>query len=152
MAILKVPVTSADHIRGPVDAPIKLVEYDEYECLYCELARPSIRLVRRHFGSRLRFIFRHFPRSQIHPLAEPAAETAEFTGEHERFWEVHDALYESQERLEMGLFFALASALKLEGAELHEAIATQKTRNQNRKRFLWRRAGRRQRYACVLHQ
>jgi protein-disulfide isomerase len=126
MAILKVPVTSAEHIRGPVDAPIMLVKYGEYECPCCELAHPSIRLGRRHFGSGLRFVFRHFPRSQIHPLAEPAAETAKFAGEHERFWEVHDALYEKQERLGVGLFFAVVSALKLPVAELHEAIATQK--------------------------
>lgn len=126
MAMLKVPVTSDDHIQGPLEAPVTLVEYGDYECPYCGLAYPNVRRVQQHFGQQLRFVFRHFPLSQIHPLAEPAAETAEFAGDYKRFWEAHDELYENQERLGAELFVAVAITLKLPVAELRDAITRQK--------------------------
>jgi protein-disulfide isomerase len=126
MAMLKVPVTSGDHIQGPFNAPATLVEYGDYECPYCGLAHPNIQRVQQHFGPKLRFVFRHFPLSQIHPLAEPAAETAEFAGDHKRFWEAHDKLYDNQERLGTELFVALATTLKLPVGELSDAITRQK--------------------------
>jgi protein-disulfide isomerase len=136
MAILKVPVTSADHIRGPGDAPITLVEYGDYECPYCGLAHPHVQAVQRHFGPKLRFVFRHFPLSQMHPLAEPAAEVAEFAGDQGHFWEAHDTLYENQEQLGMGLFFTLAATLKLPTDDLRTIIETQKYAAKIRSDFL----------------
>ena len=84
MATLKVPVTQHDHIRGPVNAPVTLVEYGDYECPYCGLAHPIVNAVRERFPRQLRVVFRHFPLSPAHPPAEAAAETAEFAGAHGR--------------------------------------------------------------------
>jgi protein-disulfide isomerase len=76
MAKLKVPVTPDDHIRGPANAPVTLVEYGDYECPHCGLSHPIVNAVREQFSGDLRFVFRHFPLKQIHPNAEPAAESA----------------------------------------------------------------------------
>jgi peroxiredoxin len=82
MSTLRVSITSRDSIRGAVDALITLVEYGDYECPHCGAAHPRVLLVQEHFGSRLRFVFRHFPLSQVHPNAETAAQTAEYAGAH----------------------------------------------------------------------
>jgi protein-disulfide isomerase len=124
MSKLKVPVTPHDHSRGPANAPVTLVEYGDYECGYCGAAHPIVNLVCEHFGPRLRFVFRHFPLSQVHPNAEAAAECSEFAGAHGRFWEMHDGIYENQDRLGLPLLFALAEALGLSETELRGALAS----------------------------
>jgi protein-disulfide isomerase len=86
MSVLRVPVTPEDHVRGPADAPVTLVEYGDYECPHCGAAHPNVLLLQQHFGGQLRCVFRHFPLTQIHPNAEPAAETAEYAGTHGKFW------------------------------------------------------------------
>jgi protein-disulfide isomerase len=78
--------------------------------------------VREHFGPRLRFVFRHFPLNQAHPNAESAAESAEFAGTHSRFWEMHDGIYENQDRLGLPLLFALAAAVGLSELDLRAAL------------------------------
>ena len=123
MAVLKVPVNSSDHVQGPDDAPLTLLEYGDYECPYCGLAHPIIKRVQRHFGERLRFVFRNFPLTQIHPNAEAAAEVAEFAGAHGRFWEMHDGLYENQQYLGDKLYMTLATQLALPIHELRVALA-----------------------------
>jgi protein-disulfide isomerase len=122
MSTLRVPVTQHDHIIGPATAAVTLVEYGDYECPHCGLAHPIVKLVREHFDRQLRFVFRHFPLSQVHPNAEPAAEAAEFAGAHGKFWEMHDAIYENQDRLGLPLLFALAGALGLSETDLRSAL------------------------------
>jgi protein-disulfide isomerase len=136
MARLKVPVTQHDHIRGPANAPVTLVEYGDYECPHCGLAHPIVGAVCEHFARELRFVFRHFPMSQVHPHAEAAAETAEFAGAHGRFWEMHDGIYESQDRLGLALLFALAEALELPQSALRNALATGEYESKVRADFL----------------
>ena len=75
---LLLPRPKRDHIQGPMDAPIALVEYGDYECPFCGTAHPIVKQVQRHFAKRLCFAYRHFPLMQVHPLAHSAAETAEF--------------------------------------------------------------------------
>jgi protein-disulfide isomerase len=123
MSTLRAPVTPHDHIRGPASAPVTLVEYGDYECPLCGAAHPTVNLVQEHFGPQLRFVFRHFPLSQVHPNAESAAESAEFAGAHGRFWQMHDGIYENQDRLGLLLLFALAGALGLSEPELRAALA-----------------------------
>jgi protein-disulfide isomerase len=122
MATLKVPVTPRDHAKGPANAPLTLLEYGDYECPYCGLAHSIVKLIQEHFGRRLRFVFRHFPLSQAHPNAESAAQTAEFAGAHGKFWEMHDGLYENQDRLGLPLYFALAGVLGLSESGLRQAL------------------------------
>ena len=95
---LRTPVTKSDHVRGPESAPITLVEYGDYECPHCALAHPIVDRVQLYFSGRMRFVFRHFPMTEVHPHAEIAAESAEFAGAAGLFWDMHDALFENQSR------------------------------------------------------
>jgi protein-disulfide isomerase len=122
MASLKVPVTPDDHIQGPEDAPVTLLEYGDYQCPFCARAYAIVKALQRDFGDQVRFVFRNFPLTQIHPLAESAAETAEYAGANGRFWEMHDALYENQPRLGRTLFSELAENLGLSGDGLRAAL------------------------------
>jgi protein-disulfide isomerase len=86
-------VDADDHARGPVDAPLTLIEYGDFQCPYCAAAHPVVDEIERRFAGRLRFVFRHFPLRQIHPHAEAAAEAAEAAGAQGRFWEMYHELY-----------------------------------------------------------
>jgi protein-disulfide isomerase len=108
MSSLKVPITPADHSEGPENAPLTLVEYGDSQCPGCGQAYSIVKQIQKHFGKRLRFAFRNFPLSEPHPEAESAAETAEFAGVQGKFWPVHDALYENQDRLSIELYRTLA--------------------------------------------
>lgn len=122
MATLKVPVTANDHAEGPDNAAVTLVEYGDYECPHCGRAYPIVKQVQKHFGKQLRFVFRNFPLTEMHPNAEGAAETAEFAGAQDKFWEMHDLLFENQRRLGGDLFRSLADRLKLSAAALADAL------------------------------
>jgi protein-disulfide isomerase len=122
MSTLKAPLTPRDHVLGPAAAPVTIVEYGDYECPYCAAVHPVVTLVLRRFGSSVRFAFRHFPLSQIHPYAQSAAESAEYCGAHGRFWEMHGAIFENQNQLGLPLLFEIASALGLSEEELREAL------------------------------
>ena len=99
-AHLAVPVSERDHATGSESAPATLVEYGDYECSFCGQAYPIVKNVQRHLGDRLRFVFRNFPISTIHPHAEQAAEAAEAAAVQGKFWEMHDLLYEHQQTLD----------------------------------------------------
>jgi Na+/H+ antiporter NhaA len=90
-----------DHIRGPGDAPLTLVEYADFECPFCARATGVSRDVQEHFGDQLRYVFRHLPLPDVHPHAELAAAAAEAAGAQGRFWEMHDLLFAHQDQLEL---------------------------------------------------
>ena len=99
-AVLTAPVSEdRDHIQGPADAPVTLVEYGDYQCPYCGAAHRSVQEVQARMGNRLRFVFRNFPISTSHPRAEQAAEAAEAAAAQGRFWPMHDLIFENQKRL-----------------------------------------------------
>src|SRR5262249_20913529 len=112
------PMRDRDHIQGPIDAPIKLVEYGDYECPYCGAAYPVVKALQECLGSSLCFVFRNFPLTNMHPHAEHAAEAAEAAGEQGRFWEMHDLLYEHQDALEDDDLAQYASKLGLDAPGL----------------------------------
>src|ERR1700689_2898831 len=93
------PVTDQDHIIGELTAPVTVVEYGDYECPDCLNAVPIMAGLREHFGDRLRIVFRHFPRSSIHPGASAAALAAEAAAVQGRFWDMHEALFQRQRDL-----------------------------------------------------
>ncbi len=116
VAKLTLPVGERDHIQGPATAPITLVEYGDYQCPYCGQAYPIVKELQERLGKKLRFVFRNFPLSTMHPHAEHAAEAAETAGAHGKFWEMHDALYENQEALDDEYLVQYASAVGLDPA------------------------------------
>jgi Na+/H+ antiporter NhaA len=88
-----------DHVRGPADAPVTLVEYGDFECPYCGRAEPVLRDLVAEFGDELRFVFRNLPLSDVHPHAQLAAEAAEAAGAQGKYWEMHDLLFGHQDAL-----------------------------------------------------
>ena len=113
-ALLAVPVSDADHIRGPVRAPVTLVEYGDYECPYCGAAAPIVDEVQQLMADRLRFVYRHFPITTLHPHAEQAAEAAEAAGAQDAFWEMHDLLFVHQDALAYDDLVGYARQLQLD--------------------------------------
>ena len=122
MSTLKIPVTQEDHIQGDQHALITLVEYGDYECPYCGSAYPIVKRIQKHFGKQLRFVFRNFPLAESHPYARIAAMTAEFAATHNKFWEMHDLLYENQEALDITDLLNYATSLDLPATDLQAAI------------------------------
>ena len=115
-------VTEKDQVRGGADAKMTLVEYGDYQCPSCGQVFPVIEKVQKHFGDKLRFVFRNYPLEQ-HEFAEAAAETALFAAAKGKFWEMHDLLYKEQAKFSEELFPKLAQKLGLDGEELRKALA-----------------------------
>jgi NhaA family Na+:H+ antiporter len=101
IATLSPPVDpERDHMRGGSEAPVTLVEYGDFQCPYCGEAYPVVHELLERFGDQLRFVFRHMPLPDLHPRAPFAAEAAEAAASQQRFWQMHDRLFEHQ--LELG--------------------------------------------------
>jgi protein-disulfide isomerase len=119
---LTLPVAGRDHVQGPVDAPITLLEYGDYQCPFCGEAYRIVKAVQKRLGNRLCFAFRNFPLAGMHPYAEHAAEAAEAAGAQGRFWEMHDLLFENQNALGDKDLAQYASALGLDAPRLIKEI------------------------------
>jgi protein-disulfide isomerase len=114
-ATLTMPVSEdRDHVQGPADAAVTLVEYGDYECPYCGVAYPIVKEVQARMGERLRFVFRNFPITTSHPHAEQAAEAAEAAAAQGSFWPMHDLLYQNQNNLGNGDLRGYAEQLGLD--------------------------------------
>jgi protein-disulfide isomerase len=113
MARLKVPLSHEDHVQGSPDASVVLVEYGDFECPHCRAAHFIVKGVQQYFGQDLIFCYRHFPLLDIHPNALPAAEAAEWAGSQNRFWEMHDLIFENQEQLSPITLLELAERINL---------------------------------------
>jgi protein-disulfide isomerase len=103
-----------DHIRGPIDAAVTLVEYGDFECPYCGQAHLVLNELAEVVGDSMRLVFRNFPLATIHPHAELAAEAAEAADAQSRYWEMHDILYENQHALDERHLASYADALGLD--------------------------------------
>jgi protein-disulfide isomerase len=112
-----------DHIRGPVDAPVTLVEYGDFECPYCGQAEPVVRELLRDFGD-VTYVWRHLPLNDVHPLAQQAAEAAEAAASQGAFWEMHDLLLDHQDALRMEDLVGYAEELGLDVDRFEEDLRT----------------------------
>jgi protein-disulfide isomerase len=120
---LTVPDPERDHFQGSADAPIKLLEYGDYECPFCGDAHAMVQEIQRRLGDDLLFAFRNFPLTNIHPHAEHAAEAAEAAGDQGNFWGMHDLLFENQSALEDEDLSAYAAELGLDARRLIRQVA-----------------------------
>jgi Na+/H+ antiporter NhaA len=103
-----------DHIRGPGDAPVSLVEYGDFECPYCGQAEPVVRELLGELGEDVRFVFRHLPLTDVHPHAQMAAEASEAAAAQGRFWDMHDLLLAHQGALDVKHLVGYAEQLGLD--------------------------------------
>jgi protein-disulfide isomerase len=108
------------------------VEYGDFECPYCAAAHVIVKKVQEIMAEQLRFVFRHFPLTQIHAHAEPAAEASEAAAAQGQFWEMHDVLYENQPKLDSPDLVMFAQKLGLDTIrfvrELKEGIYRDRVR------------------------
>jgi protein-disulfide isomerase len=133
---LTIPVGKDDHALGPETTAVTLLEYGDYQCPYCGAAYPVTKAVIKHFGSKLRFVFRNMPLNQMHPYAELAAEAAEAAGAQGKFWEMHDGLYEHQSELGPELVQALAGRLKLDLKRFEDDLQSRRFRDRVKHDFM----------------
>src|ERR687898_941614 len=102
-----------DHIRGPIESPVTVVEYGDFECPYCGQAEPYVRELLREFGD-VRYVWRHLPLNDVHPHAQLAAEAAESAADQGAFWELHDLLLDHQDALQPADLIRYAAQLGLD--------------------------------------
>jgi protein-disulfide isomerase len=112
-----------DHIRGPVDAPVTVLEYGDFECPYCGQAEPVVRELLRDFGD-VAYVWRHLPLNDVHPRAQQAAEAAEAAANQGAFWEMHDLLLEHQDALAQEDLSAYAEELGLDVERFEDDLRT----------------------------
>src|SRR2546422_11612107 len=122
---LEVPVDpSRDHIQGDPKALLTLVEYGDYQCPFCGAAYPEVTKVQKELGSKLRFVFRNFPLTNVHEFARVAAETAQAASAQGKFWAMHDFLYEHQRSLgDHSVALGYAKKLGLDAHRFERAIS-----------------------------
>ena len=111
---LTLPDPRRDHIQGPLNAPLALLEYGDYECPACGKAHPVVKAIQEELGDQVSFAFRNFPLTNIHPHAMHAAEAAEAAGAQGKFWEMHDLLFENQAALDDQSLLSYADYLELD--------------------------------------
>lgn len=121
---LAVAVGPDDHVQGSASAPLTLVEYADYECPDSRRAWPLVKALQGRFGPRLRFVFRHFPLTELHGQAEHSAEVAEAAGAQGQYWEMHDRLYERQFALDDEYLIEYAQDLGLDAARVQRELET----------------------------
>jgi protein-disulfide isomerase len=108
------PVQAKDHAQGPANARVELVEYGDYQCPHCGAAYPMIKRIQEKMGKDLRFVFRNFPLVESHPQAFAAALASEAAARQNAFWEMHDMLFEHQDRLDPSSLVQYAKHLRLD--------------------------------------
>jgi protein-disulfide isomerase len=111
---LLLPIQPEDHVQGPAEARLTLVEYGDYECPACGLLFATIRELHEKLANDVRIVYRHYPLSGSHPHAQQAAEAAEAAGAQGKFWEMHDLLFENQRALSAKAFERFAEKLTLD--------------------------------------
>ena len=110
-----------DHLRGPREAPVTVVEYGDFECPYCGLAEPVVRELLAGFGD-VRYVWRHLPLTDVHPHAQIAAEASEAAAAQGAFWEMHDILLGHQGELRMNHLLGYAEQLRLDVDRFREHL------------------------------
>ena len=111
---LKPPFSEADHYTGNFKSPAQLMEFGDFQCPHCGAAHPMLNEIKKRYGSRLVFIFRHFPLSESHPYAQLAAVASEAADRQGKFWEMHDLIFENQAGLNKEKLIGLAKVLQLD--------------------------------------
>lgn len=110
---LKPIVNENDNAQGNMNANLVIVEYGDYQCPYCRAAYPIVKELVNEFKNEIKFVFRNFPLSEMHPYARIAAIATEAASLQDKFWEMHDGIYENQEYLNENLLITLAEKLEL---------------------------------------
>jgi len=123
---LKPAVNKTDNIEGGEKALVELVEYGDYQCPHCGHAYPIVKKIQKALGEKLLFVFRNFPLQEIHPSAVMAAVATEAAARQNKFWQMHDLIFENQNNLSEENILALAQSLKLDVKKFENDLQDQK--------------------------
>lgn len=111
---LRTPVNEQDHYCGPAAAPVELLEYGDYQCPHCGRAYPIVKELMAQLGDNLKFVFRNFPLSKIHPHARLAAIAAEAAGLQHKYWEMYNVIFQNQKRIHQSALVEYAAQIGLD--------------------------------------
>jgi protein-disulfide isomerase len=120
--LLTLPVSDRDHINGPINPTVVIVEYGQYPCPRTAQAQPTIRAIQQQFADLLCFAFRHFPTPQSYPQAQRTAEAAEAAGAQGKYWQMHDLMFARQSALDNGSIVEYAVELGLDIARFLQEV------------------------------
>jgi Na+:H+ antiporter, NhaA family len=124
MSIQLIPAIQAqDHVEGPNNARVTLVEYGDFECPYSAEAVTTVQALRARLGDDLRFVYRHFPLVHKHPHAFRAAEVSEAAGQQHQFWQMYHMLFAYQDALNENDLFLYAEDLDLDMTQFTREMA-----------------------------
>ena len=115
-------ITAQDHVDGPLDAAVTLIEYGDYECPYCVKAYPIIETLRVEYAGDLRFVYRHVPKGRASGFGKQAAEAAEFAAAAGKFWSMHAQLFTHPEQLDLEHLLTYARVVDLDPRALRAAL------------------------------
>ena len=116
------PLRPDDHVIGPDSAPVTVIAYCDFECPYCGRSFAMLKDLRTRLKHQMRFVFRHFPLIDKHPLAQQAAEAAEAAASQGQFWTMHDLLFEHQDELEIDDLYRYADVARLDLSRFKEDL------------------------------
>lgn len=124
-----IEIASTDHVKGSEEAEVVLFEYGDFQCPACGAYYPILKEVSSNFEGDVKIVYRHFPLITIHPNAFPAAKAAEAAGKQDRFWEMHDILFEKQSEWEKSnnsedIFLSYAKELGLDEQKYQEDFSS----------------------------
>jgi formate-nitrite transporter family protein len=116
-------VTADDHVLGPSDAPVTVLEYGDYQCPYCRAGARDVHQMLGRYPDLVRFVFRNFPIPQLHPQAEQAAEAAEAAAAQGKFWEMYELLLQPASRLDFDSLLGYAEHIGLDIGRFHAEVS-----------------------------
>jgi len=134
-SLLERLVRPDSHALGNPQAPVTVVEFADFQCTPCEIAEPTVRKIRAHYGNQIRFVFRHFPLPSIHPQAQEAAEASECAAEQGKFWEAAEKLYQDQADLREPALKRYAAELGLDTKRFAQCLESKTTAARVRRDF-----------------
>jgi protein-disulfide isomerase len=119
----RIQVASTGSAIGPVDAPVTIVEFSDYQCPYCQRAEPTVKQVLQQYEGQVRFVYKHFPLESIHPLARGASEAAGCAEDQGRFWDYHERVFAAANGLEPAALEGYATELELDLEAFRACVA-----------------------------
>jgi len=122
----RVEVSAGGAARGPADARVTIVEFSDFQCPYCQKAKPVLDEVESRHPKDVRIVYRHLPLDSLHPRARPSAEAAACAAEGNKFWEYHDRLFANNRALTDTDLRKYAVEVGLDTAAFDECVRTRR--------------------------
>jgi len=120
------PSIDDDPYLGSKDAKVTIIEFSDFECPACKRAEPVVKQVTSYYGDKILFVYRDFPIYQLHPFAQKAAEASECAFEQDKYWEMHDKLFDNQDALDVSSLKRYAREIGLDGAQFDSCLDSSK--------------------------